>query len=326
MTYRSDLYDEQSAYEEIDDDLYEDEEGTGAAGSGLLAGNTLPITLIGLGVGWLLLNGIQGGSGGTGGSQAARSPRRGTAWSDVRDDDGMEDNWDDYQSYGDYYGAEEPWNSPGTRGMRQGGGTAGGTSGGSMGGLGQRARSAFSRFRHSVQDGADRLRHRAESHRSEGHRAGDWRRGDDAERPDTADQTARGYDSIADYDSREDGFGTFGGSRFAGTSGEAGGFTRGTGRRMRTANRSFWDMVDQHPMAAGLAGLALGAALGATLPPTETEDEWFGEFRDQTVDQAWAQGRDTVSEAGEVAREAARAGADAAMDTAGTRAREHGLT
>lgn len=97
------------------------------------------------------------------------------------------------------------------------------------------------------------------------------------------------------------------------------------GRRAARINRSFWDMVDDHPLSAGLVGLAVGAAVGAALPATRTEDEWMGKYRDDLLDEALIKGRRTAEKAANVAKEAAKAGADAAVKTADEEADRQGL-
>ncbi|WP_029013649.1 YtxH domain-containing protein [Niveispirillum irakense] len=96
-------------------------------------------------------------------------------------------------------------------------------------------------------------------------------------------------------------------------------------RRAARINRSFWDMVDEHPISAGLVGLAVGAAVGAALPATRTEDEWMGKYRDGLLDEALAKGRRTAEKAANVAKEAAKAGTDAALKTAEEEADRQGL-
>jgi hypothetical protein len=83
-------------------------------------------------------------------------------------------------------------------------------------------------------------------------------------------------------------------------------------RRAARISRSFWDLVDEHPLSAGLAGLAVGAAIGACLPATRTEDELMGKHRDDLLEEALAKGSRTAQKAATVAREAAQASADAA--------------
>ncbi|MQP66815.1 hypothetical protein GE253_15890 [Niveispirillum sp. SYP-B3756] len=96
-------------------------------------------------------------------------------------------------------------------------------------------------------------------------------------------------------------------------------------RRAARINRSFWDLVDEHPLSAGLAGLAVGAAIGACLPATRREDEMMGKYRDDLLEEALAKGRRTAEKVATVAKEAAHAGADEATRKADAVAEEQGL-
>ena len=66
------------------------------------------------------------------------------------------------------------------------------------------------------------------------------------------------------------------------------------------------DMFERHPVALGVAGLALGAAVAASLPLTSTERETLGKARDAVGDrlgEAASQAKDMASAAaGEVSR------------------------
>jgi signal transduction histidine kinase len=96
-------------------------------------------------------------------------------------------------------------------------------------------------------------------------------------------------------------------------------------RRAARINRSFWDMVDEHPLSAGLAGLAVGAAIGACLPATRREDEMMGKYRDDLLEEALAKGRRTAEKVATVAKEASHAGAEAAARKADAAAVDQGL-
>ena len=82
-------------------------------------------------------------------------------------------------------------------------------------------------------------------------------------------------------------------------------------RRTRDAMGHFGDslrgIVDEHPIATGLMGIALGMAIGASLPRTVTEDKAMGGYRDDLLDRA----RDAMQEARSKATEAVDAGVDA---------------
>jgi len=95
--------------------------------------------------------------------------------------------------------------------------------------------------------------------------------------------------------------------------------------RAREYSESFWDMVDDHPLVAGVMGLALGAAIGATIPASRTEEEWLGDIGEQLLEQGREYGSDAVERVSEVARTAAQAGVQAARDAATEEARDQGL-
>lgn len=66
-------------------------------------------------------------------------------------------------------------------------------------------------------------------------------------------------------------------------------------RRVAHQARNRWEsMLDDNPMAIGIAALAAGALIGASLPTTEVENEYLGETRDQLVDSAREVAHDAV--------------------------------
>jgi hypothetical protein len=79
---------------------------------------------------------------------------------------------------------------------------------------------------------------------------------------------------------------------------------RARARRVATQARSRWDsMINENPMALGIAALAAGALVGATLPRTELEDEYMGDTRDNLVDSARSMAKDSVETARSAATE-----------------------
>lgn len=66
------------------------------------------------------------------------------------------------------------------------------------------------------------------------------------------------------------------------------------GRRVGKMTHGFWDMVDDHPLVAGVMGVALGAALGASIPNTRYENEWMGEYADEAYDRVKTVASDTL--------------------------------
>lgn len=66
-------------------------------------------------------------------------------------------------------------------------------------------------------------------------------------------------------------------------------------RRMASQARNRWEtMLDDNPMALGIAALAAGALIGASLPQTEVENAYLGETRDQLIDSAREVAHDAV--------------------------------
>lgn len=75
-------------------------------------------------------------------------------------------------------------------------------------------------------------------------------------------------------------------------------------RRAAGQARSRWDsMLNDNPMALGIAALAAGAVVGATLPRTEMENEYLGETRDQLVESARTMAQEKVETAKSIAKE-----------------------
>lgn len=72
----------------------------------------------------------------------------------------------------------------------------------------------------------------------------------------------------------------------------------------------FWDMVNEHPLVAGLMGMGLGAAIAASLPSSRVEDRWVGSLADDTTSKV----KGLADEALERGSRAARAAADVARD------------
>ena len=62
------------------------------------------------------------------------------------------------------------------------------------------------------------------------------------------------------------------------------------------------EMVETHPLAAGIAVAAAGAAVACMFPQTETEDRLLGEARDRLLDDAKAAARAEVTKASELAQ------------------------
>lgn len=83
--------------------------------------------------------------------------------------------------------------------------------------------------------------------------------------------------------------------------------------RLHSATGRLWDMVDEHPLVAGVMGVALGAALGASIPSTRYEDRWVGDYADEATYRA----KELAQEAMDRGTRAARAAVEAAKEEVG---------
>jgi ElaB/YqjD/DUF883 family membrane-anchored ribosome-binding protein len=131
--------------------------------------------------------------------------------------------------------------------------------------------------------------------------------------------------------STDRGYGTGGAYRHTNEYGEqAGEQARHYGEQARHRARqgydSFWHMVDDHPMMAGLVGMVVGAALGASIPASRYENELVGDYSDDLFERTRSYGADMIERATQVARSAAEAGVEAASDAGREEARNQGLT
>lgn len=63
------------------------------------------------------------------------------------------------------------------------------------------------------------------------------------------------------------------------------------------------EVVENYPLAAGMAMAAAGAAVACMFPPTEMEDRLMGDARDKLVDDATAAARAEVTRASDLAQE-----------------------
>jgi hypothetical protein len=69
--------------------------------------------------------------------------------------------------------------------------------------------------------------------------------------------------------------------------------------------RQGWNtMLDEHPLALGAIGLAIGAVAAAMAPRTRREDELMGGARDRLLDEAKAAGAEKLAQARDTAKEA----------------------
>jgi hypothetical protein len=97
-------------------------------------------------------------------------------------------------------------------------------------------------------------------------------------------------------------------------------------QRARQGYNSFVGLVDEHPLMAGILGIAVGAVLGASIPSSRYENELLGDYSDEFYDRAREYGAEAVERATSVARTAAEAGLDAAREAGQQEAEKQGLT
>lgn len=86
--------------------------------------------------------------------------------------------------------------------------------------------------------------------------------------------------------------------------------------RARQAKRTFWNTMEENPLAVGAAALALGTIVGLVIPATRYENELMGETRDRLVDEAKSTAQEAVEKAKVMAGEAGQAAKEAAKETA----------
>lgn len=77
-------------------------------------------------------------------------------------------------------------------------------------------------------------------------------------------------------------------------------------RQVRHAKRSFWQTMEENPLAIGTAAAAAGALIGLALPSTEKENELMGETRDRLVQDASSTMQETVQKVQTVAETTAK--------------------
>lgn len=80
----------------------------------------------------------------------------------------------------------------------------------------------------------------------------------------------------------------------------------------RRASENYGRLIQDHPLATGIMGLAVGAAVAAMLPGTEAEDRTMGEARDRLAEQAAETGEQVAAGA----QATAKAGIEAAQEEA----------
>lgn len=88
--------------------------------------------------------------------------------------------------------------------------------------------------------------------------------------------------------------------------------------RTQQARVGFWQMMEERPLALGVATLAIGVLAGLSIPSTRKENELMGETRDRLLERA--------KEVGEEALEKGKQVASVAVDTLKDEAQKQDLT
>ncbi|MBC8139584.1 MAG: DUF3618 domain-containing protein [Fibrella sp.] len=86
----------------------------------------------------------------------------------------------------------------------------------------------------------------------------------------------------------------------------------------RKATYAAQDFVTDNPLAAGAIALLVGTVIGLALPATEPENKLMGTYRDQLADQAGQQAQDLLGKVQSVAGEAMDVAKDQFADVKGT--------
>ncbi len=84
--------------------------------------------------------------------------------------------------------------------------------------------------------------------------------------------------------------------------------------KARQARNNLQATFEENPLALGAVALAIGAAVGLAAPRTEMEDELMGDYRDQLVERAEETAKRAKGQAGEVVSEVTGAAREAFED------------
>lgn len=216
----------------------------------------LPATVIGLGVGWMLVESSRGDGGSSSGysrseyNRARGGAGRGT-WPGRTS---LHDSSAGYGVYPESYntGYQESWESESGSGLKDRVSSTAGSVKGAAAHAKDSVTGAASSAGHKVADVADDVREHA---------------------------------SDLGHKTRE----------------KAGELKYRTQRQARRAQTGFWQMMEENPLAVGVATLALGVLAGLSLPSTRREDELLGETRDRMVDKIEEAGREALDKGKQIA-------------------------
>lgn len=240
----------------------------------------LPATVIGVGLGWLMVESSRGNGGVSGGYDRARGGAGRTNWG------GRTSLYDSSAGYGVYpetYNNEyqESWET-----SDQHGGVSG------------RVSSAAGSVKHAASHAKDSVVGAASSAADSISDAASTAR----EKVSDVAGSVRHRASDLSHTTRE----------------KASNLRYTTRQQARRAQTGFWQMMEENPLAVGVATLALGVLGGLALPSTRKEDELLGETRDRVLDQ--------IQEVGQEALEKGKQVAETAVETLKEEAGNAGLT
>jgi ElaB/YqjD/DUF883 family membrane-anchored ribosome-binding protein len=240
----------------------------------------LPATVIGLGVGWMLVESTRGDGGSSSGAYArARGGAGRGTWSGRTS---LHDSSAGYGVYPESYntGYQESWESESGSGLKDRVSSAAGS-----------VKDAAAHAKDSVTGAAS----------SAGHKVADVA-GSVREHASDLGHKTREKASDLGYRTRE----------------KASELKYRTQYQARRAQTGFWQMMEENPLAVGVATLALGVLAGLSLPSTRREDELLGETRDRMVDKIEEVGREALDKGKHIA--------ETAVDTLKDEAESAGLT
>ncbi|MGF7210265.1 ElaB/YqjD/DUF883 family membrane-anchored ribosome-binding protein [Skermanella aerolata] len=189
---------------------------------------------------------------------------------------------------------------------------------------GDRAMNRAEEFRDQALNRASELRDQVSNRASElgdeaSSRASEWR-----DRASSATQSVRDRVQSQTGGQRQD-FGSYQGSQSS-YGDRARDYGDQASRRARQGYSSVVSLVDEHPLLAGIMGVAVGAVLGASIPSSRYENELLGDYSDDFYNRAREYGSEAIDRAAIVARTAAEAGVEAAKDAGQSEAENQGLT
>lgn len=94
---------------------------------------------------------------------------------------------------------------------------------------------------------------------------------------------------------------------------------------VRRTKRTFWQTMNENPLAVGATAVAVGALVGMALPSTSVEDRWLGERRDELLDETKERVQQQAQQTARKVQAVASETKDAAVETAKEEADKKGL-